>query len=127
MIKITLEDSDEEGDFEESRELPSKFEVCGTCLGHGRTANPSIDGNGITSSEWQDDWDPDERQAYLRGDYDITCPECKGLRVVNVVDEEHLSEDDRRFLKRYRQDQEDRARERAADRQTRRMESGGWG
>jgi len=67
--------------------IPSKFEVCGTCLGAGTHVNPSIDAHGITSEEWENDWDEESREAYRSGGYDVTCSECNGLRVVPVPDE----------------------------------------
>lgn len=56
------------------------FEVCGMCRGHGKVVNPSIDCGGISEEDF--DRDPDFREEYFAGRYDISCPECKGLRVV---------------------------------------------
>lgn len=61
--------------------IPAKYEVCGTCRGHGSHVNPAIDSHGITQSEMEELGD-DFREGYFRGDYDVTCAECEGKRVV---------------------------------------------
>lgn len=75
--------------FEECNDvrLPIKREVCPRCDGDGRHVNPAIDGNGITGEEWGR-WDDDSRETYLTGGYDITCEECHGRNVIDVVDED---------------------------------------
>ncbi len=120
---FTLEDDEGE---EKVRDLPTVFVVCSTCKGAGAHVNPSIDGNGITASEWRDDWDPEERETYMSGGYDVQCFECHGQRVVAVVDEEHLPPKDLEFYIKYLKVQSDYARWDAEDRHTRRMESGGY-
>lgn len=72
----------------EAFEFPARTEVCSRCDGEGTHVNPSIDGNGITASEWAEEWDEDERDSYMRGVYDVTCEECEGRNVVTVIDEE---------------------------------------
>jgi len=64
--------------------LPVKMEVCPDCDGHGTHVNPAIDGHGISNEEFAED--PDFRESYYRGDYDVRCEVCKGLRVMPVVD-----------------------------------------
>ncbi len=79
--------------------VPAKYEVCGTCQGKGTHVNPAIDGHGISSEEWDNEWSEDEQEAYMKGCYDVTCHECKGTRVVLVVDEEKANAEDlKRFL-----------------------------
>lgn len=56
-----------------------KFIVCPRCRGEGTIVNPEIDGNGLTSSDF--DEDPDFRENYFSGVYDISCPCCNGQRV----------------------------------------------
>lgn len=65
-------------------EVPAINIVCGTCEGEGRVDHPAFS-NGITSSEWADMTD-DEQGRYMGGAYDVTCPECKGRRVLRVPD-----------------------------------------
>jgi hypothetical protein len=65
--------------------IPAHFEVCGKCNGRGAVVNPSIDGNGLSQEELDDD--PEFREAYFSGAYDISCPDCHGLRVVLMPDE----------------------------------------
>ena len=54
--------------------------VCPVCEGNGTTVNPDIDGNGLSADDFNDD--PDFREDYANGVYDIQCRCCKGLRVV---------------------------------------------
>lgn len=62
----------------------TKFEVCDTCRGSGKTVDPSIDAGGLTAEDF--DADPGFREDYMSGTYDITCPGCGGEKVVpNVV------------------------------------------
>lgn len=114
----------EEMDAEDECELPARYEVCDRCRGHGQICNPSI--GAITSSEWHEDWDPEEQEAYLEGRYDVICPECKGRNVVLVVDEEACKNEPlKSLMEAYFKQIEDRARMDAEDRYTRYMESGG--
>lgn len=69
--------------------LPTVKVVCPRCHGEGTHTNPSI--GAITSDEWANDWDDDERAGYLSGRYDVTCEECHGSNVVDVVDAERCS------------------------------------
>jgi hypothetical protein len=64
--------------------LPAKFEVCSRCKGSGSHVNPSVDGNGLTREDF--DQDPDFAESYMRGDYDVRCSVCEGARVVPVPD-----------------------------------------
>lgn len=73
----------DDGD-EEAIEVHICFDVCDTCEGRGKYVNPAIDGHGISQDEFRDD--PDFEEAYFAGRYDITCTECKGLRVVPIAD-----------------------------------------
>lgn len=69
--------------------LPHIREVCSTCNGEGKHVNPSIDGNGLSPDAFHDD--PDFAESYFSGRYDVTCDECKGERVVWVLDYDSLS------------------------------------
>lgn len=88
-------------DFEQVITLPVKYEVCSRCNGAGTIVNPNIDGNGICSEKF--DEDPDFREAYFSGVYDIPCPCCDGERVEAVVDEERA---DPALLKLYKDDKQ---------------------
>jgi len=123
-ITIELDDLTSESGEKERHELPGRFEVCPRCEGEGRHVHEAIDGNGITSSEFAE-WDADDRETYLAGGYDVTCSVCRGLRVVAIVDEALLTEAQRAVYERHLADEQDAARERAADRFTRWQESGG--
>lgn len=75
----------DEGDTIEV-EFPAVYAVCPTCQGKGTHVNPSIDGNGLSREDF--DEDPDFAESYWRGDYDVVCQECKGQRVVAEIDED---------------------------------------
>lgn len=79
FIRVT-----DEGDEVEVA-LPAKFEVCQTCEGRGKHVNPAIDGNGLSREDF--DEDPDFREDYFSGVYDVQCEECGGRTTVLVVDE----------------------------------------
>ncbi len=83
----TVNDDGEEVEYE----LAAKYEICPRCEGSGSHTNPSIDSHGITSEEWERDWDDESREMYFNGGYDVTCYECKGERVVLEVDEEQIN------------------------------------
>lgn len=70
--------------------LPTKFEVCPTCEGRGVHVNPSIDCDGLTAEDLED---PDFRESYLSGVYDVVCYTCGGKRVVPVVDRDRCTAD----------------------------------
>lgn len=80
-------------------DFPARYEVCDLCDGEGKHVDPSIDAGGISTDDdfWEDDYDPDydedeggpvSTSRYFRGDYDVTCSQCKGKRVVLVIDTE---------------------------------------
>ena len=62
----------------------AKWEICHVCDGNGMTVNPSIDCGGITQSQWEDEWDYEERERYMSGGYDVTCQHCKGSGKVHA-------------------------------------------
>lgn len=84
---IRLELPMDDSSFEEV-ELPAKWEVCGRCEGAGKHVNPAVDGNGLTQEDF--DEDPDFKEDYFRGVYDVECEECRGRTTVLVVDEEAM-------------------------------------
>ena len=96
--------------------LPVRFEVCPRCDGKGSHVNPAIDEGGISPEEFADD--PDFEEAYFYGRYDVACHECEGLRVVETVDEERVTDAQRPAFEAYREHAESlayRASERRAE------------
>lgn len=91
---LYLEREDAEGVYVEEVPLRTKREVCWRCHGNGTHTNPSIDGNGISGAEWAE-WDDDDREAYLTGAYDVVCQECNGRNVIDIVDLDALTDDQR--------------------------------
>ena len=95
--------------------LPMKWAVCPVCDGKGSHVNPSIDANGISREQFEDD--PDFAEQYWNGTYDQTCTRCKGRTTVPVVDEDAC---DSLLLAMYRRQQQ----EEADDRRTQLAEMG---
>lgn len=58
-----------------------RWEICGRCEGNGHIDNPNSDG--YTASEWQD-MEPEDRDNYMAGRYDVPCHVCKGSGKVQV-------------------------------------------
>lgn len=79
---IVLDENDEE------MSLPCHFVVCDRCNGTGVHDNQAFS-NGISSEDFNED--PDFREQYMRGDYDVPCTECDGNRVVSAPDRERLN------------------------------------
>jgi hypothetical protein len=103
--------------------FPAKFEVCDRCGGHGHHMDPRFDndGQGYTSSEWQEecDADPEFSDNYFGGRFDCVCEVCKGKNVVLVIDEARLDEDQELEYQKYLaflQEMEDQEYERASER-----------
>lgn len=71
-------------------QLPSMWAICHRCNGNGTHDHPAFS-NGITSSEWEYDWDEEEREHYLRGAYDVSCEECHGSGKVLEVDRDRVN------------------------------------
>lgn len=94
-----------------------RWAICGDCEGHGKVSHPAFS-NGFTSSEWAD-MEHDERDSYMRGDYDVRCDCCKGSGKVKVPDVSRMSWPEKRELVRQRQHNRimaELARESAAER-----------
>lgn len=71
-----------------SERVPGKRIVCPTCHGEGTHPNPNIDG--FTLDEWGQ-MDQHFKDHYMAGAYDVECYECSGRNVVDVVDWDALS------------------------------------
>ena len=64
-------------------EVPAKYRVCHLCRGRGAVVNPGVDCMGLTSEDLAAD--PGFAEDYFGGRYDVSCPACKGLRVLPTV------------------------------------------
>lgn len=107
-MRIELNVIDEDGDeCTEEHDLPGKFEVCPRCQGKGKHVNSNVDGyHGISQEEF--DNDPQFYEDYRSGVYDVECERCHGMRVIEIVDDRWLNEDQKVVLKRWNEQQEDR-------------------
>jgi hypothetical protein len=90
-------------------ELPSKIVVCPCCGGRGVKDNPAF-ANGISQEEF--DEDPDFREQYMAGVYDVPCYECKGRNVVAEPDLERLTPRQKQLLDEFYQARREEAAER---------------
>jgi len=82
MTKDYIEFYDEEG--MEVKLEKTIYKVCPRCKGKGSHVNPNVDGHGISPQEFQED--PDFREMYFAGVYDVACHECGGKRVIKEID-----------------------------------------
>lgn len=80
-------DLEAEDGTEERIELPAVFVVCDVCNGKGTHVNPNVDRHGLSREDF--DEDPDFRDAYFAGRYDVPCHQCGGRRVAPEIDEAH--------------------------------------
>jgi hypothetical protein len=117
------------GDWVEEKEktltLPARMEVCDLCQGTGTVVNPSIDASGLTSDDFYKD--PDFEEEYFSGYYDIPCPQCRGNRVIPVVERETLSSEQRKDYDEYLEYKREMDAEMESDRRTMMAEMGfGW-
>jgi hypothetical protein len=110
------ENENENGGFTIEVQVPVKFEVCPTCEGKGTHVNPSVDAGGLTAEDFAED--PDFAEEYMSGTYDVGCYECKGERVVPVIDRERA---DPKVIEALDKQAEDRAQYRAEVEAERRM------
>jgi DNA-directed RNA polymerase subunit RPC12/RpoP len=83
----------------------TKYEVCPRCGGKGSHVNPNVDGHGISPEEFAED--PEFRENYFAGVYDVACCECNGKRVVKVIDWENP--ENKKYRKLYEQYLQDEA------------------
>lgn len=123
---ISIEYYDDNGD-DISQSFPSMKEVCSECEGEGTVLCEGMRGHAYSIEEFEEAFcDEEDREAYFQrgGKYDVTCPTCKGLRVVDVVDRDACSGELKVILDTIQEQQEESAKQAAADRLTRRMESG---
>jgi hypothetical protein len=82
-MTATVEVMDEDGEDFVEVEVACKMEVCDLCGGRGRHVNPAIDSGGLSREDLEDEG---FRRDYFRGRYDVPCNQCRGRRVVPVVD-----------------------------------------
>jgi len=92
-IKVIVYDEDES--YETT--APGYRVVCPRCGGSGTHDHPAFS-NGITGSEWAE-WEPEERENYMNGTYDVPCEECHGRNVVDEIDWETWEGEDPKSAK----------------------------
>lgn len=93
MIRFEIDNGEGEEDSIRVIELPSTKALCSDCKGEGTVLNESMRYHCYTQEE-VDDLEDDFQEEYFKrgGIYDVQCPTCKGLRVVDVVHEDILTQ-----------------------------------
>lgn len=123
--EIELTWSDEDGE-EVTHSFPCKNEVCPRCEGYGTHLTPSIGNHAYSQEEFNESFDDEGREEYFKrgGIYDVQCEECKGNKVIEVVDESKLSEEQKKLYAEYEEHEDEMARMDEEDRRTRWYEDG---
>jgi hypothetical protein len=129
--EIELTWTNEDGD-EVTHTFPSTNEVCERCEGYGTHLNSNIGSYGYSAEEFAESFPDDNlmgynpREEYFKrgGIYDVTCEECNGNKVVEVVDEDKLNEEQKKLFAKYEEYMEEKAADEAADLRTRWVKDG---
>lgn len=95
--------------------LPFRWEICGSCNGHGHNSAHL----GVVHPE---EWEPEEFEIYIGGEYDQTCSACEGSGKVMVPDYKRMKPEDRAA---YRAQERDMREIDAIQRQEM-LREGGW-
>jgi DnaJ-class molecular chaperone len=113
QMKTMLELWDDEAGESVPVELPARYEVCPCCEGRGVTCKLGA----MTGSEWAEACHDDGEfpEMYRSGAYDEPCRECRGLRVVSVVDVDALKPEMRKRVEENYQLEAELAAERRAE------------
>lgn len=100
--EITKTWENDEGE-EITTTFPSKNEVCPECEGTGFVLAGGLRGAAFSAEEFCEAFEPEEREEYFRrgGIYDTTCDVCRGKNVIPVIDEEHLTEEQKKLFAEY--------------------------
>jgi len=89
-MHVQIEGDDTPENMGGEYDLPAQHVVCDDCRGEGRTLNENLRG-AFTSSEFNECFDDESREEYMKGGagiYGVTCKTCDGRRVVLVPDED---------------------------------------
>lgn len=114
MKSDTLQLTVPDYETDETVVLPSKVAVCKRCNGSGVHDHPAFS-NGLSREDFEED--PDFRESYFAGHYDVQCSECDGLRVVAVANFERFTDRHHMLFDAYCQARsEDRAERRMRER-----------
>lgn len=113
-IWLYFDEPDDDGMYEREVELPSKFEVCPSCGGKG-TSSAYL---GAFTEEDMAEAGYEFMEDYMAGHYDRACDECKGQRVIEVIDRAACDPEE---LKVYDEHERDLAEMRTIEAAERRM------
>jgi hypothetical protein len=122
MNPICFEVENDDGEVI-THQLPSCWEICDRCRGSGTHDHPAFS-NGFSQEDF--DEDPDFRDEYMAGRYDVRCEECDGTGKVLAPDESAMTDEQKKLFDLYYEQRAEIARDRRADERTMRMESGDY-
>lgn len=64
-------------------DAPIHNSICLMCEGEGTVVDPNVDSCGLSDQDFDDD--PEFKNAYFDGAYDIKCPTCKGSKIISTI------------------------------------------
>ncbi len=114
MIKIKTEFLCSKGGYY-SKEVRAKRIVCYECNGEGTELRGGLKGAAFSADE-VNEWDDETRENYFGGAYDVECSECKGRNVVDVVDFDALTDEEKDDRNRWEADDRQHKQEIADER-----------
>jgi hypothetical protein len=80
-----------------------EWQICDRCRGNGTCLIDGLEGVAFSAEEFNETFDPEERERYFSGGYDRPCPTCNATGKVLVLDEERFTQRAPRLAK-HRQD-----------------------
>lgn len=98
-------------------DIPAKWAICSRCRGEGHHGNPAFDGLSLQDETFED---PEFREDYFKGVYDVRCETCGGSGKVLEPDRESCSIEE---IRAWEQEQRELAEIARAERLDARM---GW-
>lgn len=129
-VEVSYYNEDTDETTEEEVNFPARHVVCARCDGHGTHLTPSIGKYAYSAEEFYESFPEEEdREEYFKrgGIYDVTCEQCKGKRVVKVIDDDRIKmsgdEELKKHYARYLENRRDEAEYEAECRAERRMEA----
>ena len=77
-------------------EMPARWVVCEECQGSGTELYGSLKGHAFTMDEMNED--PEFRENYFGGAYDVQCSRCKGRTTVPALYREGMTDEQKAMM-----------------------------
>ncbi len=100
MLRVPFIYTDDPAEYDGMKFLPTKWAICPICHGDGTRR--------IVSDSCVEEMDPEEREDFFQGKYDVRCDECTGTGKIKVIDEDRCRPED---LKEYYIQEQQRIRD----------------